>query len=1019
LKKEVCKDLDKTKRERKIRFRDFLVVLFCLSGVAASLYLFWVDLYQIIQPQNSKSVGVITYDNTGRWLLGNRVLWKNNAVQRQQENRVLWERLLDDSPVYSGDLIRVAGTAEAVLRIENKQITLSENTQIRITVKKGLPEIEFISGSLTIDGDPENEIVVTVNGKKMAALPSSEGATGKVFQVVNEIDPESTDPAVTVTSPRPGKRYFKNGPQPPDIVFEWNRFNIEQGEALQLEIAGNRNFTRIVRETTAFDTAVLPCDTGVWYWRLSYRGTSLADGRITVTDAAGPALFRPAEGSEFRYQSERPDMYFRWSEIDGASFYLLEVGETQDFDNPQIKTVHGTSFVNPGFGPRTWFWRVQPVFFPDDHKGGFSSVASFSIKQNDFMEAPALTLPAQGETIAADRDLYFSWTGNKEAISYTIQIFANQGLGNMVKEQTVRDNFYAYEKNHGNLTPEQYYWFVHYTNQEGNDSPHSDVRFFTVTEEKPVLRPVFPPDNYTIATSLLSDIDFKWDSNLHSQKRFQVSAQSDFLRLEIDEQVPGNSFRGFSLPPGDWYWRVVTANAGTANAVTRQESFATPARHFSLVNALPAPVLELPLSGSRIQPDTGQPVNFSWRPVDGAKHYHFKLFATANQDNPVYERNFFQDTRQPVLADTFAEGDYHWTVQAVVQESSTGTRQTGNIGTGRFTLRKVFSLTLESPTHGTELPGFTALRQQTVFRWSTGEEVGKSRFVLSRNSDPRQGRPAVEIHNPDRTVRLDRLEEGLWYWTVEAWTPEGFRINPKAPRQLRVLPIPSLITLESPAAGAELPGLTVLRQQTVFRWSTGAEVGRSRFVLSRNSDPLQGRPAVEIPVTGRTVSLDRLGEGVWYWTVEAWTPDGIRINARAPRQLRVLPIPLLPEAGNRRPSGGHRMEDSELRELWAKGGLVFSWAAVNGANAYIFTLFQETDNGRKQIVRTDPPVEQTKWTLNDISLLAKGSFVWQVEAVNRRNGTVEQRGRIGENTLYVDVHVPRVETGEGKVVDDK
>jgi hypothetical protein len=830
--------VDETEKDKRFRFTDLLIILICLSGATVSLYLFRIDLFQIIQPQNNKSVGTITYnDNTDRWQLGNRVLWKNNAVQRQQENRVLWERLLDDSPVYSGDLIRVADFSEAVLHVENGQITLGENTQIRIHIKKGLPEIEYFSGTLTVDSDLENEIVVTVNGKRMTALHSVEGDTGKVFRIIEGIDPESTAPAVSVTRPQPGKRYLKTGPQPPDIVFAWNSFNIELGEALRLEVAENWNFTRIAWETTAFDTAVLPCDTGVWYWRLSYRGISLASGRITVTDASGPVLFRPVAKSVLRYQGEQPDTYFRWSEVTGASYYLLEAGEMQDFVNPQIKRqVYGTSFVDSSLRQGTWFWRVCPVFSPDyEGSAGSSSVASFSIERKDSLEVPPLIPPP---------------------------------------ESTI-------------------------------------VRPSAVTEEEPVLRPIFPPDNYTIATELLPDINFTWASNLRFQKRFQVSARSDFLQVEIDEQVSGNSFHGCSLPSGDWYWRVITANA-----VARQEFSATPARHFSLISTLPAPVLELPRHGSQVRTNANRPAVFSWRPVTGAEAYHFKLYTVANQNDPVYERNFTKDIRQTVLTDTLAEGDYHWTVQAVALESAVGTRQTGSLGTGRFTLRKRFSLVLESPTDGTVLPGLTALRQTTVFRWSTREEVGRSRFILSKNSDPLQGLPEVQIPNPGRTVRLDRL-----------------------------------------------------------------------------------------------------GEGIWYWTVEAWTADGFRIDAGTPRQLRVMPIPTLPEAGNRHPSRGHRIGANELRELWAQGGLVFSWSAVDGANAYIFTLFQEENNRRRQIIRTDP-LNQTRWTLNDIALLDEGTFVWQVEAVNHRNGTIEQRGRIGENAFYVDVPVPQVEAGEGEIFDD-
>jgi hypothetical protein len=514
-----------------------------------------------------------------------------------------------------------------------------------------------------------------------------------------------------------------------------------------------------------------------------------------------------------------------------------------------------------------------------------------------------------------------------------------------------------------------------------------------------------PPDNYTIATAMLPEFNFTWRSNVSLEKKFQVSAQPDFSPLVIDEPVSSSSFHGCSLTPGDWYWRVVTINART-----QQVLFEPLGRRFSLIPPFPAPALESPRHGNLVRTNADHPVVFRWRRVAGAKSYHFKLYTAANQNDPIFV-NFTEDTSQTVPTDTLAEGDYSWTVQAVAPASAVSTRQTGDIGTERFTLQKRFTLTLESPADGTVLPGRTALSQPTVFRWSTSEEVGRSRFVLSRNSNPLQGRPAVERLNPGQTVSLDRLEAGVWYWTVEAQTPEGIRINTGAPRRLQVLPVPT-ITLESPAAGTVLPGLTALRQPTIFRWSTDVEIGRSKFVLSRNPNPLRGRPAVEveIPNRGRTVTVppNRLGEGNWYWTVEAWTPDNIRLNDAVPRRLRVEAIPLLPAPGNRQ------------QELGTQGELVFSWSAVTGANAYIFTL----KRGGEEIVRNGPSPE-TGYILNvnDSNRLDEGTFVWQVEAVNRQNGTVEQRGRIGENTFIVDGIVidkeKLVGEGEVEILDDE
>jgi hypothetical protein len=82
----------------------------------------------------------------------------------------------------------------------------------------------------------------------------------------------------------------------------------------------------------------------------------------------------------------------------------------------------------------------------------------------------------------------------------------------------------------------------------------------------------------------------------------------------------------------------------------------------------------------------------------------------------------------------------------------------------------------------------------------------------------------------------------------------------------------------------------------------------------------------------------------------------------------------------------------------------FSWQAVQDANAYIFTIYQQTPNGRRQII-SRAPEDRLSWTLGDFSLFdGQGTFVWQVEAVHmRQDGGFEQRGRPGENSFDMDI----------------
>jgi hypothetical protein len=214
--------------------------------------------------------------------------------------------------------------------------------------------------------------------------------------------------------------------------------------------------------------------------------------------------------------------------------------------------------------------------------------------------------------------------------------------------------------------------------------------------------------------------------------------------------------------------------------------------------------------------------------------------------------------------------------------------------------------------------------------------------------------------------------------------------------------VPVKLSLTSPSTGTSLAGLTALRQQTVFRWNGEGGIERSRFILSKNRNPLQGRPEVEIINPDHTIRLNRLKEGTYYWTVEARSPDGLISSAR-PRQLRILPIPLLAAPRNLQPSGGHRIGIEQLME---SESIDFSWAAVQGANAYILTLFGENENGRRQII-SRPPENVTRWTLDNLATLGRGNFSWQIEAVNRGSaGAVEQRGRIGEGSFTIDIPRP-------------
>jgi hypothetical protein len=407
--------------KKRLRLADIIIVILCLSITVCSVNLFRNDLYQTIRLQNVQPVGTITI--------------KNNTVQRRIADRVLWDRLRVTSPVYLGDVIRVAELSEATLNIEDQQIDIGENTLIRIQLSpdgSGALQIELTEGNLVysnlgVSGGVDsgglrlnlmNRIIETEAGTVFSA---SAGKDGMVLRVIEgktiliedgtsrEITPgtmialnaegmERRTPSAVVTQPRPNARYVKSTSQPLPVRFAWNRVNLQPQDTLRLEIAADRNFSRDVQSMENLaSSAEVSLQAGIWNWRLLYENTTLSGGRITVVEALDLNLLSPASGSVIRYRDGQPSLRIQWPQIEEAAHYVIEIASTPDFVNPQIsREVDAPFLVDSSLSEGTWYWRVKPVF-SSAYEGGasFSNVSFFRIEQTEQIAAgeQVITLP--------------------------------------------------------------------------------------------------------------------------------------------------------------------------------------------------------------------------------------------------------------------------------------------------------------------------------------------------------------------------------------------------------------------------------------------------------------------------------------------------------------------------------------------------------------------------------------------------------------------------------------------------
>jgi len=406
---------------------DFFVTILFLFTAALSINMFRLDLMQTINLRNVDPVGTVVI--------------RKNVVQRRLSDRVLWDRLASESPVYLGDLIRVADLSSATLFIDGSSIDLGENTLIRLTRADDGEGLQIImsEGNLSLASTPDSgRIFLEVNGQQVRASAGSQtiinvtaADEGMVLQVnegnvqVTQTN-QSTQPnqgaqltsnvqtldvsaggrltlntrgavrevkSASVISPAPNARFINGSANPLAVNFSWNRINLNDDELLRLEISSNRNFRQIshVRENLDRQTGI-NLENGLWYWRLSYQNTVYDQGRFTITNGAGTKLQSPAVSSIFNYTDKHPVIKFKWDEVDDASSYIIEISSSPEFETTQIqKQSYVTFFTDQTLEEGTWYWRVRPAF-PPVYIGNasFSQSSYFRIEKRITISPPRM-----------------------------------------------------------------------------------------------------------------------------------------------------------------------------------------------------------------------------------------------------------------------------------------------------------------------------------------------------------------------------------------------------------------------------------------------------------------------------------------------------------------------------------------------------------------------------------------------------------------------------------------------------
>jgi hypothetical protein len=263
------------------------------------------------------------------------------------------------------------------------------------------------------------------------------------------------------------------------------------------------------------------------------------------------------------------------------------------------------------------------------------------------------------------------------------------------------------------------------------------------------------------------------------------------------------------------------------------------------------------------------------------------------------------------------------------------------------------------------------------FQWEGSEDV--LYYVLEAADNPGMTDPALRTEVRHNSLVYSHLDEGRWYW--------------------RVTPVFSALYRGTVSPSPVVPFAIVLGERTV----QNAEAANPPPETAALEEPLAAAVPAEAPPSLPPQEAAKPPSSPPTAAAVALPPSPSRPENTARREP-----PPLPAASGRKPESGYVIDAAFLRESRT---IVFSWNPVEGADAYVFSLFQETGAGqRRSVIKSE--ASETSYTLEDLSLLERGRFVWQVEAVNRgTDGSGGRRGSPGENLFTVDIPQPNIPRG--------
>ena len=364
--------------------QDIAVVVFSLAAVAFTAQLFYRDVNKTLERSDKVPVASISY--------------KYKSVQRKFLDRSVWDRPVQYSPVYNGDIIRTAPSSEATIYFPDQNvITVGANTMIQIykQAQKDETAVQVAEGKISVQTAGSAIAVrsdnASVNVEKDSVLhmqklegEDASGASGGVLR----LSVERGKAALSKTD---------GGFAEADSAAQAQGEILTEGTVVDASSGSGEVFAPNVEENR-FVSVISPAP----------------EMKILNKNAAGKAVAVP----------------FKWySSFDDGSELIFETSRSRDFtQNVRRVSVTGLKELTLDEQPGTVYWRLYAAEKgPDDASSDSGKFTVLSAPPPVILEPASDRRYAYKEALPAVR---FLWKGNDVCSSYVLEAASDPDMKN-------------------------------------------------------------------------------------------------------------------------------------------------------------------------------------------------------------------------------------------------------------------------------------------------------------------------------------------------------------------------------------------------------------------------------------------------------------------------------------------------------------------------------------------------------------------------------------------------------------